>query len=512
MTHFLWVEDFKASENKNAPPMMDNPADNIVISTIDSVFGNILDIKTLNDNCEDIYDVRDFLKEKGIFLKFNLLEALDFIRNPSELSKIDFVVLDVDMPLSRDGQKDVSACLPSLIKEYGESELSRIAGYPLYIELVIELGFPKSHILFCSNHAKYFSDLHKKFESANIKQPISPNSDKPFLEKDDKADINQWLNNAHLDYFVLRRGIIEGCKHIANLIKNEEKDEGSYKGKEKQLTEDYLHFNKYIEKSEKEVSLDDMRDYLQVLENFLPLRDPDGDKEEKDKKQALYKLFIRTLAHEWDVAEPQLINKADKKTGQYAFAWIMKMTRNWMAHGKVFEQLTAQDVAYLFIVNMRAMFDLSSDLLPYEKHLLSLFEPITADEMKDKIGNSLKKDETNPRKIPLAKKYALLLNRYKHFEAINFHDALNGLQKQKQNYDEKDDKEKNDFLIKGLFQTFWFLTSSGYVYIPSDKDKNIAIDKVYDDLKYQFKYFDYHKDSKDYLFELARHIYNRSFS
>ena len=100
MTHFLWVEDFNASETKRP--------DNIISSTVKSVFGSLLDEKEFREKLkeEDANDAQDFLKEKGILLKLNLLEALEFIRNPDELSKIDFVVLDVDMPLRRDGQKD----------------------------------------------------------------------------------------------------------------------------------------------------------------------------------------------------------------------------------------------------------------------------------------------------------------------------------------------------------------------------------------------------------------------
>ena len=99
MSHFLWVEDFKASETKRE--------DNIISSTVDLVFGSILKDKILsNEFDEDEYEARDILEEQGIFLRLNLLEAFDFIHNPNELAKIDFVVLDVDMPLQRDGQPD----------------------------------------------------------------------------------------------------------------------------------------------------------------------------------------------------------------------------------------------------------------------------------------------------------------------------------------------------------------------------------------------------------------------
>ena len=246
---------------------------------------------------------------------------------------------------------------------------------------------------------------------------------------------------------------------------------------------------------EKQISPADLHDYLEVLENFLPLSPCDS------KSSNLYKLFIRILAHEWEAAEPKQVGQ---KEG-YAFAWIMKITRNWLAHSKVFEQLTPQDVAYLFIVNMRAMFDLGNELLPYEKHLLTLFKDVlSVEDFNNKVGdNPKRKDEIDfvKRDIPLIENYATLLKKTGNtWQAINFHDALNNLQKN------KDKGIENAFFIKGLYQSFWFLTSSGGVYIPENKEqlKKFAV------LNYQFNYFDYRQPN--YLFELARHIYNRSFS
>ncbi len=477
MTHFLWVEDFNDSEDKRP--------DNIFSSTVKSVFGSLLDEKELREKLEeDVDDARDFLKEKGILLKLSLLEALEFIHNPDELSKIDFVVLDVDMPLSRNGENDDNECLLRLIEQYQSADdLRKIAGYQIYTELVIELGFPKAHILFCSNHASYFDQLKGKFASANIKPPLSSNPDKPFLTKDDTTDIKQWLNDAHNNYFVLRRGIIEGCRHIST-----------------NMSEDKLRFNDFINEPEKKVSFDDILDYVKVLENFLPLREP-GD----THKAVLYKLFIRTLSHEWEATEPKQLNKQNKQNGLYAFTWIMKMSRNWLAHGKVFEQLIAPDLAYLFIVNMRAMFDLGDQLLPYEKHLLGLFSKvISINEMKEVIGSY-----HGNRKIPLIQSYAALLHTSgKHWEAVSYHDALNQFQKS------KNEKSLEDiaFLITGLYQSFWFLTSNGFVSLPTDADKKLDLDKLdgYKALNYQFGFFDYRKPN--FLLEFSRHIYSRSFA
>jgi hypothetical protein len=162
-----------------------------------------------------------------------------------------------------------------------------------------------------------------------------------------------------------------------------------------------LRFKDFINETEKKVSIEDLHDYVKVLENFLPLREPSDT-----HKAVLYKLFVRTLSHEWEAAEPKQLNKQNKQNGLYAFSWIMKMSRNWLAHGKVFEQLTAPDLAYLFIVNMRAMYDLGDKLLPYEKRLLGLFSKvISMDEMKEVIGSY-----HGNRKIPLIQSYAALLH------------------------------------------------------------------------------------------------------
>ncbi len=453
MTHFLWVEDFKASET--------NREDNIVCSTIELVFGSILNSK--NKEFEDEYEARDFLEDNGVFLKLNLLEALEFIHNPHELAKIDFVVLDVDMPLKRDGQKDNNSLLPNLIEQYqSETELKKIAGYQIYIDLVIDLGFPKSHILFCSNHAGYFEQFVEKFKSSNIKLP-------ELLQKEHDKKIKDWLTNAQGNYFVLRRGIIECCNYLKTL------DESQYQ------------FNNFVLESEKQVDLEDIHNYLDVLANFFPLREPED-------KKSLYKLFVRTLAHEWEAAMPK--RTLDKKE-TYAFAKLMKTTRNWVAHNAnaIFDQLNEEDVAYLVLCNMRAMFKLSDNVLSYEEKLLSLFDAMTKPDTKKIIGTSYK-----DRQLNLAQFYSEFF-KYSEIVEPNFLDALNEIQRNPTEISNK----TSSFFIRGLYLTFWFLTSDGYFPAPV-KDRKISGDEMF---LYRFNYFDYSKPN--FIFELSRHIYKRSF-
>jgi hypothetical protein len=444
MSHFLWVEDFKASETKRE--------DNIISSTVDLVFGSILKDKVLSNEFEDEYDARDILEEQGIFLRLNLLDAFDFIHNPNELAKIDFVVLDVDMPLQRDGQPDKNNYLPTLIEKYkSEAELKKIAGYQIYIDLVIELGYPKSHILFCSNHAGYFEEFTAKFESSNIKFP-------KLLQKEHKEEIKDWLTEAHSDYFVLRRGIIEGCKQIS-----------------KNLTEDEIVFNSFISENEKKVNLDEARDYLEVLAKFLPLRKPNDN-----DKAALYKLFVRTLSHEWEATDPKKIR---------GLAGIMKNTRNWIVHNStLFSAMDEKIVAYLFIINMRLMFSFDDAVQNYEKTLFELFSKNA--ESADVVKNKL---------FPFDKAYLNLKNRVLDERKNNiqdgfyFNELANNLQQNNSSF--RNDKA---LFTKLLYQMFWLTTSNPH--ISTGNRRNLL----------EIKFWDFNYTEKPYIFELAKNIYNDS--
>jgi hypothetical protein len=473
MTHFLWVEDFNASEKDNKDNTANQRGPNIVSSTVKLVFSSVLEENELRERLkeEDEYDAQDFLAEKGVLLKLNLLEALQFIRNPDELAKIDFVVLDVDMPLCRDGQIDDESYLPSLIEQYGSADdLRKIAGYQIYTELVIELGFPKSHILFCSNHASYFDKLKGKFSSANIKPPISSNPDKPFLTKEDTVDIKQWLDSAQCDYFVLRRGIIEGCRYA------------------KSLPKESLYFNNFMPKQDS-MQHEDIISYFEILENFLPLRQPKN-------KQAIYKLFVRTLSHEWEAAKNI---KPDKEKPDAVLAWIIRNTRHWITHNSsLFNALDERFVAFLFMVNFRVMFKFDKyQQYPHEIVLLKLF---------------LAPQDFSNMMLPISDAYLALRNQVleenkniyeknKKFgskdkaieEAFYFNEIANNIQ-----LSDSPLRHDSKRFIELLYQTFWLTTCNPYV---DRKDiKSLEI-----------KFWDFKYSDKPYMLELARHIYNPAF-
>ena len=466
MSHFLWIEDFENS--------VETTAHDVLSSIIEEPFD------------DDSRKLKKKLKEQGVFLELTFQDGLSFIRDEDKLNQIDYIILDIDLKSHEGSIDDISPDVLELLykfQDYTEAkyeskdrelfkeaceDLKEIAGFYLYTQLILELGFPKTHILFCSNHGENTKAIQEAFKQAKISLPKIYSKSNP--------EVQSWVKSCYDNpYSRLRRNIIEGCKYL------------------KKLTEEKLRFNNFIKKQDKQkeqdkkITVEDLHNYLDILENFLPLREPPD-------KATFYKLFVRTLAHEWESVNPN--NASDRNRKElFAFAWIMKMTRNWLAHSRVFEKISEQDVAYLFIINMRVMFTLEDNLLNYEEHLLQLFETIISEqELKIKIS-----DKVQDRKIPLETSYAALLNKTENKrQAINFHDALNNLQK-------FGSPEDSKYLIQGLYQTFWFLTSSGYVYEAKLKDSKTR-------LNYRFGYFDYYKDKKNnYLFELARHIYKQSF-
>jgi hypothetical protein len=390
MSQFLWVEDFG----------------NLTIeATTKSIFGEILRDQQIPENK---YRLKKFLKNNGVLLKLDFLEALDFIRNPEQLPLIDCIILEVWLPVPAATNHDY---LRTILQRYDDADeqtaitqLEKTAGYQLYVELVMELGFPKEHILFCSNHAEELGYIRKAFENAKIEL-------KPILTKgkEDRLKVQAWVKERRENHYaVLRRGIIEGCQRISSLIQNHP---------------EFLQFGEFLIDSNGEVTVKDMQEYLETLQNLLPLREPQD-------KQRFYKLLVRTLTHEWDAADPKL--QIDEQVN-FTFGWIMKNARNWSTHTTVLDDLAAQDVAFLFLVAMRAMFKLGSAPQAYEEtYLLTLFE-----------------ETPDLEKIPLAATYSqakrLLLKKERAADALYFNTMLNNMVNNNIDYD----------YVTALFQMFW---------------------------------------------------------
>jgi hypothetical protein len=229
------------------------------------------------------------------------------------------------------------------------------------------------------------------------------------------------------------------------------------------------------------VTVKDMQEYLESLQNLLPLREP-------TEKSRYFRMFTRTLVHDWDTAaDPKLLG-SDRVNS--AFGWIMKNARNWSAHSEVLEEIKEPDVAFLFIVAMRAMFKLGTATQRYESLLLSLFKKIAVLDVNQ---------------IPLGITYSKVKNtllKYRVEDALYFNAMLNNMQNCKP-------PVPVDY-VTGLFQMFWHGLSPVKVETYRQGGK-VTNQSVIFARKYSFDLHDYGKADNGFLFELARSIYQRSF-
>lgn len=474
-----------------------------------------------------------------------IVEATDYnvARNniETELELYDLIVLDINLKESLPTRSVEAAS-----RAFGltEEKFLEEAGFHLFIQL-LELGFPKDRIIFFTgnfseidlqlylalddlwqtwytddidrfddilygpiqasldpeafNHAvmlaeaKDYSNLFvylekKAEESDNGNNDTYNTFKKRFREARIRPSKAIWKSDneqnalslwaaPHLQnpYLRLRRGIIDGCQHLRKLLSDDPTS---------------LRTDEFVPNS----STSYVVDYLRVLEQFLPMQKPANP-------AALYKLFIRTLAHEWDNCNPWKLKPTifnEDKQIFLAFAKIMKTTRNWMAHSQVFDNVKEQHIAYLFLISMRVLFDLPPTTQAYETILLQLFKgPLTPEEFSTITGKDAKE-----RNITLVRYYIKIANKISSFDkqiekATYFHDWLNNAQKSP-NFVEK----HQDILLTGLLQEFWYLTSHQYISKPKPTGSSIGI-------FYSFNYFNY--NAKPWLQEFGQHFYRMSF-
>ncbi len=450
--------------------------------------------------------------ERIVSIVTDFTKAEETIKN--SLNKYDLAVLDIDLSNSDKEKVEERSQKNGLTPD----EFLQKGGMTLFLTL-LESGFPREQIIFVTGNSDInnLSKFVDKIESSEDQQEIK-NATKNVLlclseeqiaqlkQKNDKQArikylrslvednttygifkksckdicieapkaisksndndarrvLNEWLEGHEKnDYLVLRRGIIEGCNFLKKLIQDDENN---------------IRFSDFVKRTKNSpvISIypDDLLNYLDIIENFLPVRQP-------TVLNDIYRLFLRTLTHEWDNS----INPQDTTENYggdiHTFAWLSKMTRNWLSHAKLLEELNSELIAFIFTVNMRAMFKLPAEQLDYERFLLKCISkspiPINNSNLNKRIEDFESKvdgilfnlpepftDENNP-KINL-----------KYFgEKINYI------------YRNNTGKQKEHDYHSFLFQYFWVNQKKTIINLTGDSD--------------------------GFLPTLARHIYIRTF-
>jgi hypothetical protein len=339
MSSILWVEDFEDDQFRQFSH---------------AIFGRALNLP-VDEFPQELNELRDFLALHQITLATSYAEAARFIKE--RLDDFDHIVLDIDLNLlGEDIGQDMPLVEPILTRWHGynstdENEdsyeaarikMKKVAGYHLFIELVLNRGFLREKILFCSNHADKLVSINQSFEPAKIEAP----------EIWTKSDVRvaEWVKFCRDEkYPKLRRWIILACNE---LLRRNPIVEFTMPG---------------LMRSSDQLFQENGNDLLAVLPLLLP------NLCSTKTKPVIFRAFIRTLTQYW---EGKMIDfeKVKNQPFEKAISNTLVAVRNWTSHNpNALSQLTEEDIAFFFLITLRVSFKLNSiDLEKFEAVLLKL--------------------------------------------------------------------------------------------------------------------------------------------
>jgi hypothetical protein len=422
-------------------------------------------------------NLENFFKENSVlhcvFLCRNYNDYVNFKVNNELVSKIDAVIIDIRL----DNSVDFDLPIPNDSQEKEKFHIN--AGFYIFNDLV-HLGFPAGKMCFMTGEENSFTGFKKQCNDIYIPEVVG-------FEKGDAeyGKLRQWIKEQESDYAILRRGIIEGCDFLKNHIKKNDAN---------------IQFRDFIKIENKQPTIEiqnmDIENYLDAVSQFLAIKQPN----DSSATNTQYRLFLRTLAHEWEEnidaksLKEKYAGDLSKIRDIYTFAWLMKMTRNWVSHAKLLEPLNPQIIGFLFLVNMRAMFKLRKAIQPYENILLRCISLSPADNINiESLSGDIKYaeecvDDLLIRMSNISKNESgdfiatYFKNEEKKTMKLNiFKDKANEIYRYNTG---QNDVEEHDFK-RFLLQYFWVNQKSDLRNLTATSD--------------------------DFLPTLARHIYSRSF-
>lgn len=455
--NILWIEDFGGGLSSGT-------------ESLKLFFQDFVDFDQWDEDALSLLsrpsDLQNFCNQiescNCIYLCRNYFDYEEVKKNFDILSNIDIVIIDIRL----DNNIDLDRPIPDWIGN--KSKFHEEGGFYIFNDLV-HFGFPSEKICLMTGESGKLDFFDKR--RSEIYFPKA----KSFIKSKDEAKLRDWLKAQNTDYANLRRSVIDGCKYLRQLI---EQDEDNIQ---------FRHFIK-IENIQPaiEIPTNEIKNYLDVLIVSLDIREPTDGTSLNNR----YRLFLRALSHEWEEnieansLKQRHANDLSNIRDIYTFAWIMKMTRNWVAHAKLLEPLNAQFISFLFLINMRAMFKLSKAIQPYERMLLGLIsaplvEQLDAKKLNRDIAYAEQIADENLSALRIeAKKYS---DKAKEKVEKHFGEKINDIYRQVTG---NPDAEPYDFQ-QFLFQYFW---------INQKKQLRKLID-----------------NSDEFLPTLARRIYHYSF-
>lgn len=477
--NILWVEDNPENKknfwfgNRNVTSIVDfTQAEEAIEKELNSYDVAVLDIDLTNSNKENVRDKSsqfglspdEFLQKSGMVLFLSLLERgfpreqIIFLTGNADKNEFSKLVETIRSSKDEEEIKNATEKVLGILSDEQKNELKQKNNKQDRVSYISSLA---------THQDKSTYGIFREACNAICIKP--PEAISKSNNKDAQLELKNWLEKHEKnDYMVLRRGIIEGCKFLKKHIKDDD---------------NHIQFRSFVKGTKIrnpviKILSDDIQNYLDTVAQFLPARQP-------IEINGTYRLFLRTLVHEWEESiDPQ--ETTEKYGGDiHTFAGLSKQTRNWVSHAKLLEPLDSGIIAFLFLVNMRAMFKVPIDVQDYEHILLkcmSKIPPVIIDD--DNLDERIKDFQSKVDEI-LSSLSISLDKEIKDKNGGNktrgkyFSEKINDIHKNNTGKSKQHDYQ--DF----LFQYFWVNQQ--------DSQSNLTA------------------NSDDFLPTLARHIYNRSF-
>jgi len=178
-------------------------------------------------------------------------------------------------------------------------------------------------------------------------------------DKSQPKNLEDWIADTGDVYCELRRGIIDACESLKQLI--EDKNDVLIKVEKQKDSGECVLSQEVLDK------LDEICDML-VPHIHPPKGDVAGEK--------FLQRLARAIVHDWGEYSGKYITDGDENEYEYVkFGQVLRTARNWLAHDKVGSTsivIKEKDVAFLFILYMRSFF--KEPQTESEEQLLLLFD------------------------------------------------------------------------------------------------------------------------------------------
>lgn len=442
--------------------------------------------KKIYNEFPNIINENEFMKEAGFHLYLKLLpqgftrDRIIFLTGNTKENQISTLLWQFEQAYKIENSEDADIVIEKLRKVINDKEYDEIT------ELINNSGFDEVKVCWKNLADEYeisqstdntFDNFRNQFQKARLHLPFS-------IHKDKKEDFHTWLkgciqSNEQNNYITLRRSIIKGCIELIEITENNGLN-------------DLLIYNITLHNEFSNLSKEDVILYLTKLKNYFPIDLPEN-------KNQLFYSFTRELSDLWEKSKGYLKREdvKHKDDVEYNFKNYcqnqMKLLRNWTTHHQLSDKLTENEIAFYFLIAMRALFNLETDkIYEYEELLMSIYQKTGFSE--ENINKNLANSYRKTRSMEIFK-YANP-NENKFSEIIK---SLGSSIKKP-----RDIEETKDISIRIFYQNYFHSLNPSYLNFMKVEKLN---ERVIMFLEFKFP------ELKNHLFlnELAKSIYSEAF-